>query len=126
MRAAVAANPAYPAILFVHLGTIEDGVAFFSDRYPEARAVADGNADLYRAFGLRQVTSSQAIKPGLLFCTVRAIAHGNLPGLPNADPLQMPGVFYVHGDRILWRHDYSHSGDSPNWSRLPAELQQTM
>jgi hypothetical protein len=124
LRAAVAANPTYPPLLFVHQGTPEEGAAFFADYWPEARAVADGaDLPLYRAFGLTQGSPSALVSLGVMVCAFRAIAKGNLPGTPQGDTRQMPGLFCVQGAQVLWQHDYAHAGDSPDWEALPGVVE---
>ena len=122
MRAAVAANPNYPRILFVYMGTCAEGAAFFDAYWPEAQALADAPPlPLYRGFGLEQGTASQMMSFGVMTCSVRAIAKGNVPGTPVGDPRQMPGLFLVQGSQVLWQRDYKHAGDSPAWDTLPTQ-----
>ncbi len=105
------------------MGNPSDGDSFFAERWPEAQGLADGpGLPLYRAFGLQQGTASQMMSFGVISCSVRAIAKGNIPGKPVGDPRQMPGLFLVQGDRVLWQRDYAHAGDSPDWAALPAQL----
>ena len=102
------------------MGRPEDGAAFFAEYWPEAQGLCDGpDLTIHKAFGLRRGTVSQMANVGVIACAVRAVAKGNIPGVPVGDPLQMPGWFYVKGDRVLWQRDYAHSGDSPNWVTLP-------
>ncbi len=35
------------------------------------------------------------------------------------DPWDMPGLFLVRGDRVLWTWRFRHVGDHPDFSRLP-------
>jgi hypothetical protein len=34
----------------------------------------------------------------------------------------MPGLFWVAADRVLWRHDFAHVGDHPDFEALPRLL----
>ncbi len=105
------------------MGTPEEGAAFFAAMWPEAHALADAPPyALYRAFGLEQGTASQMMSLGVLTCSIRAVAKGSIPGKPVGDPRQMPGLFLVQGDRVLWQRDYKHAGDSPKWAELPLQL----
>lgn len=123
MRAAVAADSNYPRLLFVYMGTPAEGAAFFADHWPEAHALADAPPlPIYRAFDLQKGTAGQMMNLGVVACSIRAIAKGNIPGKPVGDPLQMPGLFLVQGKQVLWQRDYAHAGDSPDWSELPAQL----
>ena len=105
------------------MGTPAEGAIFFNEYWPEAQALADAPPlPLYRGFGLEQGTASQMLSLGVMTCSVRAIAKGNIPGKPVGDPRQMPGLFLVQGDRVLWQRDFKHAGDSPDWVTLPAQL----
>lgn len=119
MRAAVAADPTYPRLLFVHLGTVEDGEAFFANAWPEAQAISDSDKTLYKAFGLQRAGLKETMSPGVMACGLRATLKGHMNGKPNADPWQMPGLFLVQGSKILWQHDFAHVGDHPDWSKIP-------
>ena len=76
-------------MLFVHLGTPEDGEQFFGSRWPEARAVSDEREVLYEACEHR----------------VRGAAHRILP--PRLDPeaaAQQAWVQAIHRARKLDPH----------------------
>lgn len=101
-----------PPVLFVHQGTAEQGRAFFDKRWPEARAIADPDAELYRAFGLERGCITQVLGPKVWPRALKAMMkHGLGPVV--GDPFMMPGIFIVRGSTILWRHDHEHSGDTP-------------
>jgi hypothetical protein len=113
-------HPPYPPILFVYQGTTDDGPTFFARDWPTARAVADPDRQLYRAFGIERGNSDQFINPGIIACGIRATLKGNFIGRPQGDPRLMPGLFLVTTDSILWQHDYRHPGDHPDFATLPA------
>ena len=122
MRAAVAADPNYPPVLFVVQGQPEDAASFFAEYWPEARAVSDPDFELYRAFGLERGSPVTAFNPSLMVCGLRAMAKGNIQGRTVGDALQMPGLFLMSGGTAVWTRDYAHFADSPNWKTLPARL----
>jgi hypothetical protein len=117
-----AADPDYPPMLppmlFVYQGTPAAGEAFFADLWPEAKAVAAPNQQLYHAFGLARGNVSQMFGAKVWACGVRAALKGHFIGKPVGDPWLMPGVFVVHGEQVLWRHDFVHAGDHPNIPKL--------
>lgn len=72
--------------------------------------------------GLRRANFGQLFGPSAVACSLRAAAKGHGVGRIVGDALQMPGLFYVAGERVLWRHDFAHAGDHPDFERLPEIL----
>jgi len=123
LRQVAANNPDYPKVLFVYMGSVEAGQAFFAERWPEAHAIADPRRRLYRPFGLGRGGLLELAGPGVALAGIRALAKGHLQGAPEGgDPRQMPGAFLVQGDQVLWRHDFDHAGDQPDWEKIPEEV----
>ena len=122
LRAATAADPAYPPVLFVYQEAPEMGKPFFDVFWPQARALSDPERTLYRALGVERMGLKEMLHPGTIACGLRAASKGNVQTKATADSMQMPGVFLVQGGRILWQHDYAHGGDSPDWGKLPERL----
>lgn len=119
LRQTVERTPDYPAVLFFYQGSIAEGTAFFERLWPEARAVSDTPKYFYNALGLKRGGMRQMFGPDVIACGVRAGAKGHTVGAPVGDPWQMPGLFLVKGDSILWQHDFSHAGDHPDWAKIP-------
>lgn len=120
LREVAAANPDYPPVLFVHQGTAEDGAGFFGRYWPEARAIADPNRLLYTAFGIGRVNVGQVFDAGLWACGLRATRKGHSAGVPVGDIFVMPGLFLVQGETVLWRHEFRHAGDHPDFATIGA------
>lgn len=118
VRRAAEAVPDYPPVVFVYQGTPSEGEAFFADLWPDARAVADAEQQLYRLFGLARGSAAQMFGARVWACGVRAALKGHFIGKPVGDPWMMPGVFVVHGEQVLWQHDFVHAGDHPNIPKL--------
>lgn len=118
MRQLASAQPAYPPILFFYQGTVADGEAFFDGSWPEARAVSDASRYFYRAFGLERGSLRQMVAPDVWACGIRATLKGNVSSVPVGDPWQMPGLFLVQDGQILWRHQYRHAGDHPDFAKI--------
>lgn len=123
LRTVVENDPTYPPLLFVYMGTVEEGAGFFAKAWPEARAVSDQQLHLYRGFGLGRGSLLEVMGPGVAACSIRAAAKGYLPGKPVGDPWQMPGLFLVQGKQVLWQHDFAHIGDHPSFAELPRQWQ---
>lgn len=122
IRRAAEADSAYPPVLFFFQGTPDNGKEFFDQFWPSARAVADLPRHFYDAFGLKQGSVGQMFSPRVWLCGLRAVSKGNLQPLakPIGDPWLMPGCFLVRDGSILWRHDFLHAGDHPDFTRIPA------
>ncbi|MGE4093601.1 MAG: AhpC/TSA family protein [Candidatus Binatia bacterium] len=120
LRRLAMTTPSYPAILFFYQGSRDDGAAFFGQFWPEARAVADPERQLYRAFGIERGGVRQLFGPEVWTSGLRAARKGNSLGMPVGDPLMMPGVFLVRGETILWSHAFRHAGDQPDFAHLPS------
>lgn len=112
----------YPPILFFFQHSVEEGRAFFSELWPQARAVADPTRGLYQAFELRRATMNQMFGLRVWTCAFRAMSKGNFIGLPVGDPWLMPGLFLVHDGRIVWSHAFTHQGDHPDWTKIPSYI----
>lgn len=100
-------------------GDVEGGTAFFRRLWPEARAVSDPKAELYTAFGIKQGGWRELLAPDVVACGVRAAAKGQMMGTPAGDTQLMPGLFLVEGENILWKHDFTHIGDHPDFAKIP-------
>ena len=73
---------------------------------------------LYQRFGLARGSAAQMFGARVWACGVRAALKGHFIGKPVGDPWLMPGVFVVHGEQVLWQHDFVHAGDHPNIPKL--------
>ncbi len=122
LRQVAAHQPDYPPVVFVYMGSVAQGEAFFAERWPEARAIADPRRRLYQAFGLRRGSLRQLAGPGVILSGARATLKGHRQASPEgADALQMPGVFLIQGDQVIWEHEFDHAGDHPEWETIPAQ-----
>jgi hypothetical protein len=63
--------------------------------------IADPERALYRRFHLERMSPLRVLSPGMLVKGAAALARGHLPGVPQGDVLQLPGVFVIGaGDRV--------------------------
>lgn len=122
MRSAAESDPAFPPVLFVHQGSVEQGEELFAKLWPTARAISDPQKRLYGAFKIERGRVKQLIAPGVLSKGLAAIAKGHWVGTIVGDPLLMPGLFFVRNRKLVWRHRFTHIGDHPDFKALPKVL----
>lgn len=111
---------AVPRTVFVHQGDVPGGEAFFGRIWPEAAAIADPGAALYRAFGVERGTLAQMFGPSAAVCAIRAVAKGNGAGRKVGDGWTLPTVVLLAEDgSVIWEHRGRHAGDHHVWDLLP-------
>lgn len=118
LRQVAADHPEYPDILIFAQGSVEQSRAFFAERWPEARAVADPRRKFYRAFGIGRGSLAQLASPGVLIAGARAVSKGHIQGQTVGDAATMPGLMLVQDNCILWQHHFKHAGDHPDWEKI--------
>lgn len=118
IRAAKEADPDYPDVLFFFQGSATEGRAFLRRYWPEARAVADPELELYDAFGVGRATLLEALGPQVLKANRRAKSKGHSSGPRSGDIWRMPGIFAVESLHIVWSHSPSHAADHPDFAGL--------
>lgn len=116
LRRSAEHDPGYPAILFVHQGTAEQGEDWFARFWPEAH--------LYQLFGIGQASVGQVASLGAVACIARAVLKGNSGGMVVGDSKLMPGLFAIESERIIWQHDFRHVGDHPDFADIPTLIEQ--
>jgi hypothetical protein len=114
-----ASDPSFPSTLYVHLGTKEQGDAFFEGTAPEARAVADPKRFYYKALGVPSASPLQLLDPRVWACGIRATRSGHKPSKPVGDPLIMPGLFLVEGNHVTWKFIPEYMGGLPRLADVP-------
>ena len=122
LRESSAADPTFPAPVFFHLGTIEQGDAFFSAFAPEVRAVADPKQRFYKALGVPKAPVYQLLDPRVWACGFRASRDGHKAGKPVGDPFVMPGLFLVENEQVTWKFIPDHMGQLPAIAEIPRPL----
>lgn len=106
--------------MFIHLGSVQEGDAFFAQRWPEARAIADPDAVLYEGVALERMKLRQMLSPTVWGRGIQAVRKGNFVGKPVGDPLRMPGMFLVDSNgTVLWSFRSKHVADHPDFTRIP-------
>lgn len=118
LRQVAAENPAYPPMLFVFQGSVAQGKRYFSERWPEVRAIADPRRRLYGAFGIRRGSVNKVLGFGAIRASAQAALGGHSPRVPIGDPWLMPGMFVIHDTAVVWQHCFKHIGDHPDYEAL--------
>lgn len=91
---------------------------FFDRHWPEARAVSDEQRTIYDAFGLGLGGGGAFLHPGIIWRGVQALFRGHFTGRPHGNVRQMPGMFLVQEQRIVWTHRSRHIADQPDYDTL--------
>lgn len=116
----ISSKPGSPeTILFFYQGTVAEGREFFAEHWPSAQAIADGTLKFYKSLGIPKASLGQLANPAVWRQGMKALAKGHRPGIPQGNVLQMPGLLLVENETIVWRHDFEHMGDHPNFRSLP-------
>ncbi len=108
LRQKVAAGD-FPRVVLVHMAQAEEAEPFFQKRWPEAIAIADPQAELYRAFGLRRGSWGQLLGFQALWAGLRGLLAGHGVGRPKGDPLMLSGRFLIVNHQVHWEHRHEHS-----------------
>ena len=98
-------------MVFVHSASADQGEAFFSERWPEAAAIADPDQILYDAFGLGSGSTNQLFGPKVWLAGIRATLGRNGVGLPKGNPMLMSGAYWIRSGRVVGSRPSTHAGD---------------
>jgi hypothetical protein len=110
--------PHFPTPLFFFQGSAAEGRALLRHSWPELRAVADPNAELYQAFGIGRGGLLEMFGPGVWSGMSRAHGKGLSNGQRLGDIWRMPGTYLVADERILWMHEHRHAADRPDYAEI--------
>ena len=110
-----------PPVLLVFQASVEAGVEFFAERWPDARAIADPERVLYAEFGRERGRLADFLAPRVWWRAFRALLRGFFVGKPVGDPTVMPGLFAVRGREILREHRFRDVADHPDPCAFAAE-----
>lgn len=90
------------------MGSPADNAAFWKKLWPEATAILDSNEVLYDAFGIRDGSWTQLLKPSLWWKYIKAMPSGM--GIPRGNTLRNPGAVLVHKRVVIARQDADDFG----------------
>jgi hypothetical protein len=119
IQSSESSDPSFPSTLYVHLGTKEQGDAFFGSGSPEARAIADPKRFYYKALSVPSASPLQLLDPRVWACGFRATRNGHKQSKPVGDPLVMPGLFLVEGNQVTWKFIPDQMGGLPRLADVP-------
>ncbi len=106
-------------VAFVHGVSDEDAEPWFAQAgLADLPRVSDPNLQHYRAFGLGTAGLASLLSPALLARgAVCALRHGAGPQ-PAHLRAQLPGVFLLHGNRVLRAYRHQQASDRPDYVAL--------
>lgn len=105
----------FPEVVLVTLADVESTRAFLDTRWPQARAIADPDQTLRRAFGVRRGGAKEFLAAAVWLAGLRAVFKGNGVGKPAGDMLSMPGMALVADGKLLWEQVFQHAGSKPDF-----------
>ena len=112
-------DASFPSVLFFSQGSSTEARVFLNRFWSTARSISDLELEFYEAFDVKQGSFLQALGPGVLRARRRALEKGHENGPRDGDIWRMPGAFLVRGSEILWRHEFRHSADHPDFDQVP-------
>ena len=110
----------FPPVLLFFEGEPVEGRALLRRNWGGARAVSDPEKQFYRAFGVERGGLLQVFGPQVWAARRRAVAAGHRNTDHRGDFWRLPGLFLVRGERVLWRREFRHVGDLPDFAGIPA------
>jgi len=106
-------------VVLVGLGTFDRAAAFkkqFSISFP---IICDPEKTLYQTYGLGRGSLAGMASPVFLLKGLKTLARGHLPGMPQDDIRQMPGVFLIStSGTIRYAHYSKDPSDNPSIEAL--------
>lgn len=124
LRRAAESDAAYPNVLLVAQGTVEQTQELIDPFWSTVPVIADADHQLAQAFGIQQAGFTDMFSPGVVACGLRAVVKGNKQRKTVGDPKQMPGLFAIRDGRVIWQHDFKNVGDNPDFVAVPALISQ--
>ena len=104
--------PRFPAVIFVHMEPLEEGEAFFAERFPGARHISDPHRRLYQLFGIRRASLGDVFTTRLLGRSLKRFLAGyRQSSRPTADPRTLSGMFLLKHGEPKWAHRAGYAGD---------------
>jgi peroxiredoxin len=102
-------------VVIVGLGTPEQSEEFRKKFQVPFTLISDHKKDLYRAFGLKQMSPIGFLSPSMIIKGFSTMSKGHAMGVPEGDVRQLPGVFVINTDgRIEFSHYAENPADHPD------------
>ncbi|MEM9893840.1 MAG: hypothetical protein AAF962_23550 [Actinomycetota bacterium] len=108
--------------MFVYQGTEAQAPTFFDRLDPDAVAIADPEAELYRAFRVERGGWRAMFGLRSWLAGINATLGGHRIGRKIGDPWTMPLVIAVRDRQVIWEHRGTFAGDHPDVEAIPARL----
>lgn len=108
--------------MFVYQGTEAQAPMFFDRLDPNAVAIADPDADLYRSFGVERGGWRAMFGVRSWLAGIGATLGGHRIGRKIGDPWTLPLVVAVENRRVIWEHRGTFAGDHPDVDDIPAQV----
>jgi peroxiredoxin len=97
-------------VVIVGLGTPEQSEEFRKRFQVPYKIISDPEKNLYRAFGLKQMSPMGFLSPSMIIKGFSTMAKGHGMGVPEGDVRQLPGVFVINTDGQI---EFSHYAEDP-------------
>jgi hypothetical protein len=111
-------KPDYPRVIFVSEAEKIEIQAFVRRYWPTAATISDPEGILYAAFGVGK-SVLKSFSPSVFRAARRATEKGIERGPTDGNVFRLPGAFLMKGDEVIWKHDFRHSGELPDFEHLP-------
>jgi len=98
-------NEAGFSLVLVGLGTADQAEKFRAEFSLSFPVICDPGKELYRMYDLKSGSVASVASPSVLLKGLRAMSMGYRPGIPQADVMQLPGVFLIDTDGSI-RYSY--------------------
>ncbi|HTI52262.1 MAG TPA: SelL-related redox protein [Planctomycetaceae bacterium] len=106
-------------LVLIHMESDAGAAALFAQYgLADVPRISDPERRLYQAFALKRGGMMQVAGPAVWFSGLKALAGGNLPGIPSSDVFQLPGAFLVHDGEIVRAFRAETSADRPDYCEL--------
>lgn len=110
-------------IVFVTLGTVEQTEAFQQKMKSPHRFISDPEKKLHALFDVRRGGMAQVFNPHTVVRSIAAIFRGYMIGMPQQDPMQLPGVFLIETDgTVSWEQRARDAADNPSTNEIQTRL----
>lgn len=110
-------------VVLVGMGDQKETVEFKRRMEVPQKFITDPTKALFQQFGLRRATFGQFLNRKVVSRGLGLMRAGHREGLPNADPLQLAGVFILNIDgEVVFEHRSTDSSDNLLGPQIVAEL----
>ena len=110
-------------IILVGMGDQKETVEFKRRMEVPQPIISDPTKALFQQFGLRRASFGQFVNRRVVTRGVNALRAGHREGIPNADPLQLAGIFILNTDgEVVFEHRSTDSSDNLLGPQIAAEL----